>query len=275
MNKDLISIIIPVYNTGLSAKKLITQLLNDAYKNIEIIVVDDGSRDDSLNILNAIKDERLRIFEKKNGGAAAARNFGIKKANGKYIIFLDSDDLVSKKYLTKLYEGITEDSNNKLAIAGIRFFYIKTSKINDAYLKNIRRGKTESMTTYILRLLVSDGRIYSSVNKIYIAEIIKKNNLEFDKGRDFAEDTHFVLKYLKAAGDCQIKLILKPLYYYYFGTETSTVRSSSTKWENWEKSYQDVLEWVGNKQTIRNKILLKLLRLRWRISHYRSVKRAR
>lgn len=275
MNKDLISIIIPIYNTGTTAKKLITQLLKDKYKDIEIIAVDDGSKDDSLKILNAIKDTRLQIFSKTNGGAASARNYGIKKAKGKYIIFLDSDDFVSKSYLTELYGGIKEDAENKLAVTGVKYYRVKTNETNDVYLKKIKRGKNETLTAYILRMLVIDGRMYSSVNKIYEAEIIKKNNLKFDEGRDFAEDTHFVLQYLKAAGDCKVKLVLKPLYYYYFGTETSTVRSSSTKWENWEKSYQDVLEWVGNEQTIRNKILLKLLRLRWRISHYRSVKRAR
>lgn len=275
MNKDLISIIIPVYNTGLSAKKLVSRLLDDVYKSIEIIVVDDGSKDDSLDILNTIKDERLQIFEKKNGGAASARNYGIKKAKGKYIIFLDSDDFVSKKYLTELYKGINENPENKLAVTSVKYCRVKTNESKDVYLRNVKRGKKESLTTYILRMLVSDGRIYSSTNKVYEAEIIKKNNLHFDEGRDFAEDTHFVLKYLKAAGDCRVKLVLKPLYFYYFGTETSTVKSSSTKWENWEESYKDVLEWVGNEQTIRNKILLKLLRLRWRISHYRSVKRAR
>lgn len=275
MNKDLISIIIPVYNTGLSAKRLIIQLLSDAYKNIEIIVVDDGSKDGSLGILNTIKDERLRIFSKKNGGAASARNYGIKKTKGKYIIFLDSDDLISKKYLTELHKGINEDPKNKLAVTSVKYCRVKRNEEKNVYLRNIKRGRKESLTTYILRMLVIDGRIYSSTNKIYEAEIIKKNNLQFDEGRDFAEDTHFVLKYLKATGDCKIKLILKPLYYYYFGTETSTVKKSSTKWENWEESYKDVLEWVGNERTIGNKTLLKLLRLRWRISYYRSVKRSR
>ncbi len=275
MDKDLISVIIPVYNTGKTALKLINILLNNRYKNLEIIVVDDGSKDNSYELLKNIADKRVKVFTKKNGGASSARNFGIKRSTGNFIIFLDSDDSISKDFITELFNGIKENDEYKLAITSVRYCRVKENENRAVYMKNIKRGKKESLKTYILKMLVTDGRIYSSTNKIYYASIIKNNKLSFDEKRDFAEDTQFVLKYLKAAGECKIRLILKPLYHYNFGTETSTIKASSTKWENWDKSYKDVLTWVGKYPTVKERILLRLLRLRWRISYHRSCKRSR
>lgn len=75
--QSLISVIIPVYNTGQSAVRLISTLLKDPYKNLEIIVIDDGSTDDSLNLLKSLQDSRLRIIHQTNSGASSARNHGI------------------------------------------------------------------------------------------------------------------------------------------------------------------------------------------------------
>lgn len=92
MAKPLVSVIIPVYNTGKAAIKIIDDLLRGTYSELEIVVVDDGSTDDSLATLKQIKDKRVKVFDKPNGGVSSARNYGIKKATGSLISFVDSDD---------------------------------------------------------------------------------------------------------------------------------------------------------------------------------------
>lgn len=103
---DLISIIIPVYNSEQYIGKLLDSLLVQSYTNIEIIVVDDGSTDNSKNICKAYNDSRIRVIESKNGGASAARNIGLKEANGEYIMFMDSDDYTREKMVENYYNAM-------------------------------------------------------------------------------------------------------------------------------------------------------------------------
>ena len=94
MNKELISVIIPTYNRGNTVVRSINSVLNQTYKNLELIIVDDGSTDNTKELINNIKDFRLKYYRfKKNKGACAARNYGISVAKGDYIAFQDSDDV--------------------------------------------------------------------------------------------------------------------------------------------------------------------------------------
>ncbi len=108
MNKlSLLSIIIPVYNTALYLLPCVQSILDQTYKNIEILIVDDASTDDSLKIAKSIQDNRVKIIEQpKNKGQGAARNIGIEKAQGAYVCFVDSDDIVHSQMLEVLYKAI-------------------------------------------------------------------------------------------------------------------------------------------------------------------------
>jgi len=99
MSKHLFSIIIPTYNRADFIVKTIQSVLNQTYNNFEVIVVDDGSTDNTSAVVKAIKDKRIKYYQKDNAERAAARNYGIKKAKGDYITFLDSDDILYQKYL--------------------------------------------------------------------------------------------------------------------------------------------------------------------------------
>jgi len=92
--KPLVSIIMPVYNASKYLEQAVQSALNQTYENIELIVVDDGSTDDSLSILKQIKDDRLRVYSQLNQGACVARNRGIGEAKGVFVKFLDSDDVL-------------------------------------------------------------------------------------------------------------------------------------------------------------------------------------
>ena len=98
---ELVSIIVPIYNVEKYLEKCIISLINQTYKNIEIILVNDGSPDNSLDICKKyqLKDERIVILDKSNGGLSDARNYGIERAKGKYITCVDSDDYVSNDYV--------------------------------------------------------------------------------------------------------------------------------------------------------------------------------
>ena len=109
VNNDLlVSIIIPVYNAEKYINRCVDSLLKQTYSNFEIILVDDGSKDDSANICDflAKKDKRIAVYHKENGGSGSARNFGLKKAIGDYILFIDSDDYIEVNTIEKLIESI-------------------------------------------------------------------------------------------------------------------------------------------------------------------------
>ena len=108
----MISIIIPIYNVEKYLEKCLDSILNQTYKNLEIILIDDGSTDNSPNICNSYceKDKRIKIIHKNNEGVSSARNKGIELSKGKYIVFIDSDDYVSNEHIEVLYDCII--SNN-------------------------------------------------------------------------------------------------------------------------------------------------------------------
>jgi glycosyltransferase involved in cell wall biosynthesis len=273
MTSPLVSVIIPVYNTGKVAAKL-TDFFLDIYDNLEIILVDDGSSDDSYKILEEkTSNKKVKLFHKENGGASSARNYGIDKAAGEYIVFMDSDDEVRKDYLKKLVSGITKKDVD-LVTTGKLYHRLATGQKKNLFTNEITPQRDgETFKNYILRLLNSDGRMYSVNNKIFRADIVKNNHLKFDEKATFAEDTRFVLDYLNNI-EGKIEFIYEPLYVYNFGTETSTVTSSSLVWENWESTYDFVKNWVGEPITKEEAKSLKKLRARWKISHALAVARS-
>lgn len=270
---DLVSIIIPVYNTEKTAIALVKNLLAGSYKKIEIICIDDGSRDESFKQLSELakKEARLVVVRQKNQGAAEARNRGLELAQGKFISFIDSDDIVQHNFIEKLLRKM-QKSDAILALCQIRQRLLRSNKEVIQYKSMMRkRGKT-SFRSYILRLMLEDGRMYPVVNKLFRAEIIRVNKIKFDKKRVFAEDTQFVLQYLNAAGEGEIAFVKEPLYIYNFGTETSTVIQSALDWQNWQKNLEDVKNFAEGDRAAK-KLIWRLF-LRWRISHGLAVARA-
>lgn len=182
----LISIIIPMYNAEKNIKKCIMSILRSTYKKIEILVVDDGSTDQSVNIVKKIDDDRIRIIEKKNGGPSSARNKGISESKGKYIMFIDSDDYIEDNVIENLYYNVIKSKENELIsikrndVYGNRSIYIEC---NNEY-------KTESFIKNILndKLL---GVIWG-----FIFEKNKIDGISFDTKTFFMEDTAFLFEYI-------------------------------------------------------------------------------
>ena len=294
---EKISVIVPVFNTGKDAVKLILKIAKGDYKNIEIILVDDGSTDDSLKLLKEFvrqykikfknqKVPELKLFEKENGGVSTARNLALKHATGKYIAFTDSDDDVDADFYQKMVEKISKYENLKsrdlkvaLAVSGVRYKRLGTKHEKDIYVNDVRgRGPDETFKEFVLRLFYTDGRLYAVSNKLFRADIIKHFNLRFDEKMNFAEDTKFTLEYLGFANKVhfsRIEFILEPLYHYNFGTPTSIVGDSSLSWGNWLKSYQDIEKFAGKNRSKKSEKYLHRIFLRWKVSHALAVARSK
>lgn len=269
-----VSIVVPIYNTEKYLKACLDSITSQTYKNLEIILVNDGATDDSGKIADkyAKKDPRITVIHQKNQGQSTARNNGIKKATGNYISFIDADDKIKPTYIADLLAPFS-DANTSLSVCGMHYKRLKQNTANDVYINPLRPPrKSESRKAYILYLLAVDGRMYSSVNKLYRTKTVK--SLQFDKSLNFAEDTKFVLDYLeKSTG--KISFVLKPLYIYNFGTSGSTINRTATDWHNWQTSYQDLKTWLGSHPTPSELFWLHTVHLRWRISYLRSKKRAK
>lgn len=113
-NNELISVIVPIYNVEKYLEKCILSIINQKYKNLEILLIDDGSTDNSGSIADKYskKDKRIKVFHKKNGGLSDARNYGIDRATGKYLAFIDSDDYIDKNMYYELYNNLVKTKSD-------------------------------------------------------------------------------------------------------------------------------------------------------------------
>ena len=270
-----VSIIVPIYNTEKYLTHCLDSIINQTYKNLEIILVNDGSTDNSKKIIDdyAKKDSRIKAIHQKNSGQSAARNRGLKEATGDYISFVDSDDEINKKFVEEL---MRKTDNDKILPMTEKFYRkLNEKKESSIYTAKIRAQKNhETLEEYVPFVLSIDGRLYSVINKIFHREAILKNKIKFKENSYFAEDTRFVLQYLKAVRP-KLEFIQKPLYIYNFGTETSTVKRTSTNWNNWKTSFKDLKEFVGEKPSLKSRFWMFAVLTRWRISYLRSKRRAK
>ena len=291
-----ISVIIPVFNTGKDAVKLILHIVKGSYKNLELILIDDGSTDGSNKLLKEFTRQyklkfkgknapELKFFEKENGGVSSARNLGLSKATGNFIAFTDSDDWVDKDFYKKMVDGLTKndhlksrDLKNALAVSGVRYKRLGTKFKKNIYVNPVKgRNPDETFKDFVLRSTYTDGRLYAVSNKLFRADVIKHFKLKFDESMTFAEDTKFTLEYLDACSRVhytQIEFILEPLYHYNFGTKTSVVGDSSLSWGNWLKSYNDFEKFAGKNRSKLTDKYLRRVYLRWKVSHSLAVARS-
>lgn len=189
-----VSIIVPVYNVENYIIRCINSLIRQTYENIEIIVVDDGSTDNSMTICNdlLLKDSRINLFHKENGGLSSARNYGIINSTGEYITFIDSDDDVDITYVEKLVNAL-EEKNVDISMCGRKIIYtyknenvINSSKINNMTLN------VDSFLNYI-----DDNTAYGSFacGKLYKRKIVL--NAMFDETIYVYEDNLFCVEICK------------------------------------------------------------------------------
>lgn len=230
MNNPLVSIIIPVYNVESYLVRCLKSVLNQSYKNIEVLAINDGSTDNSLLILEEmkVKDERLKIINKKNGGQASARNLGLQLAKGEYIAFVDSDDYLALEMVEKCVSKINE-SNYDLIIFD---FYNVNNQNQKQYFKTGTRVDNARTVPW---------------NKFYHRSLWEES--VFPEGYWY-EDLGIIPAIVVNAKN--IAKIEEPLYYY----ETSRI-SSQTNILNYNKLYDVIymLEHTYREIKMKNKVM--------------------
>lgn len=214
IENSLVSIVVPVYNVEQYLRKCLNSIVNQTYQNIEIICVDDGSPDDSINILNefAENDKRIKVIRQENQGLSGARNTGINNATGKYIMFVDSDDWIELN-MVELMATKMEKENLDLVICG-RYHQIKEEKqeVNLNEVKEILKNKILNGREYF-KIVSSKTNLFtaSAYNKLYITSVIKEKKLFFPLGKLY-EDLLFVFQYLYESN--RVGIVEQSLYNY-------------------------------------------------------------
>jgi glycosyltransferase involved in cell wall biosynthesis len=221
-NTYKVSVIIPVYNVASFLKKCITSLINQSYSNCEFIFVNDGSTDNSLEILEEFqtKDYRIKIINQENHGVSIARNNGITISTGMYVGFVDADDWVEVDFYLNLVQAI-EHYQCDLVLSNIRN-YLNGFAFENTYpfLSNQRLEREYIEQTIFTHLILNDD-LYSSCNKLFRRSILTQNNVFFPPGNALSEDNIFNLKYFN--------FIQSMVYLNYTGYNYREVEGSATR----------------------------------------------
>ena len=214
---SLISVIVPVYNVGEYLSRCVDSILKQTYSNLEIILVDDGSTDDSGHICDTYipRDSRIRVIHKKNGGLSSARNAGIEKAKGEYLSFIDSDDYIHPEFYERLYTAIME---NDADVAVCNFKQVAHGTETDTGERKVSKfvGKQSIMDNFY------NSNCAASVvawNKLYKRSVF--GQLRYKPGI-IHEDEELTYRILYSS-NCAVYLS-DTLYYYYVRENSITMK---------------------------------------------------
>lgn len=202
----MISIIIPVYNVEAYLRQCLDSVLAQTLKDIEVIVVDDGSTDNSPAICDeyAARDIRVRVLHQPNSGRSAARNAGIKMARGEYVGFVDSDDWIDPQMYEYMFEKITRTQSD-IAICGYFYEYTYGSKVKEPVPPPAVYQRSD-----VLRMLIEDRLIQSlSCDKLFRREILED---PYPEGRSYYEDSVVMLRWFSRAE--RFAIDATPFYHY-------------------------------------------------------------
>lgn len=205
-NDPLVSIIVPIYNVEKYIVRCVESIINQTYKNIEVILVDDGSTDNSLTIITTRYLNICTIISKQNGGLSSARNTGLERCSGEYLLFVDSDDWIVPNAVELLVENMLAYKSD------ICCFRFKTANAKREYLlgNDLKKTIINDEDEIVKNGLLGKDIKTSACSRIYRRSVLKKNNLRFCEGI-INEDYVFTAMLLPALK--KVSFINKPLYY--------------------------------------------------------------
>lgn len=211
MDNCKVSVIVPVYNASQYISKTLNSIISQDFDSFEIIVIDDGSTDNSLEIIeNQLSSCKIphKIIHQENAGVSVARNVGIDESKGDYLAFVDADDYVSKNHLSSLYNGKTDFSLTLYA------------KKEGNKLINVDTYPQEVISTYdFIKMELNMQITFNFFQLLYKADIIRNNNIKFTPGVVYGEDTEFAHKALNYGN--QIAINNEVTYYYVQHTDSA------------------------------------------------------
>lgn len=218
-----VSIIIPVYNASKTIEECLCSVVNQTYSNLEIIIVNDGSTDNSLDICKELskKDERIVLYDKKNEGVSKTRNYGLSKTSGDYICFVDSDDFISDTYIFDFVQDI-EKENADFA-----------SCICTIFTNDQKKKQRENKKLYAYNGNAKFDLLFTKAygfigNKMYKSKIIKEKTLFFNEEISMCEDLLFNYNYLIHANKAIYRE--KANYFYRISENSLAYSLKSVKW---------------------------------------------
>ncbi len=263
-----VSIITPVYNVEECIERSIKSVINQTNKDFELLLIDDGSKDSSIEIARSLlenSDINYKIITQQNSGVSAARNRGIQEASGEYITFLDSDDYIDSRFIVFMYEKATMfkydlvfcdyaqvDSKDNVVVQSTTRFLEQDIDGREGALKQLNCDITIGMGS-----------------ALYKTSIIKENNLFFDGNRKYAEDNVFTIKaLLKMKKIVSVNKVLM----YYVRWDSSVTNSVSLRHLDCYYSYVDLLEYLDSEDDLNSiKKFLREYKIPYAIAHIFSV----
>lgn len=230
-----ISIIVPIFNTSKYLKECVDSILNQTYHNLEVILVDDGSADNSWKICENYeeKDNRVRAFHKENSGVSATRNYGLEKASGDLISFCDSDDIIKQDLYKTLLNKLIETGADRVC-GGYAYLYSDNHRL---YCKPRKKDGVYKCSD-LVKIMIDDGTLsgflFSGVNNsLFKADILRRNNIKFKEDVKYNEDSLFSFEYA-IHSETLYSMQSVPLYLY------RQHEASSTKKRPKEKVYDSL-----------------------------------
>lgn len=245
-----VSIIIPVYNASNKLNRCVDSVLKQSFSNIEVILVDDGSKDDSLSLCESIaqSDERVRVYHQENAGVSAARNLGIRKATGNWLMFVDSDDWVVPTAVAQMVELVEKD-DSPMGVCSLCSDYLKNSitvVLDDEKLPISRIFAKYPQDSRL-------GMVLCTVcNKIFRREIISAHGIQFEQGICFGEDFIFNMRFFQHIQSVRTTSAL--LYHYDCTSENSGVKKIYSDYDSFILSMNQALRDFWNTVTIEDAV---------------------
>ena len=274
MNKPLVSVIIPVWNTGASVCNMTDAILGQSFRDFELILVDDGSTDNTLSVLRKIErvDSRVKVFTKQNGGPSSARNLGLEKATGEYIQFYDADDSITPHSLKICIDAILA-SKSDIVVSGWQIYTVRNNKIHSKYTPYVLRDETVSnnLEAYVLRSLGTNGMLYNLWNKLFRADIIREHHLRFREDLSFGEDLIFALHYFSHISHLQV---ISDITYHYQESSAGAFGKSALNTTFRRINSEELATFASNNQTPEISDLFHWIEWRWLLSYWLLVARS-
>ena len=261
---DLVSIVVPVYNSEAYLARCIRSLRLQSYSHLEIILVDDGSTDRSLEICNreAWEDSRIQVLHKKNGGASSARNAGLDQVTGQWLLLIDGDDYIHKDMVATLLDSV-KACHAQTAICGFSRVYGDQSppEIHE-YSKNAGRqqmwqGTLRQFSEELFLPLYENLMLRTQSNKLYWVPLIQKHQLRYPEGISINEDIWFCVRYLTF---CERIACIPGSYLYYWQDSSQNSLISRYHPEGVESCFlllramEEFMEAAKSSQAVRRRI---------------------
>lgn len=237
--EPLVSIIVPVYNAEAYLERCVNSVLTQEYKNFELLLVDDGSRDESHAICDryAVRDERVKVIHKENSGVSDSRNQALDRAEGEYLQFLDADDWLTPD-ATKLFVQSIQNSGCDMVIAD--FYRVAGEKLS--HKGDIEKEGLLTREEFANCMMENPADFYYGVlwNKFYRRELVEKLQLRMDPAISWCEDFIFNMEYIR---HCKTIYALQVPVYYYVKTKGGLVNSQGAGMNNTIRMKLNVFEY--------------------------------